>query len=327
MRRIPVLLLLFAAFSSVGATIGQGVGAAPSPTPGPPSTAADYTVKNLGNGIYAAISTDDGNSQCNTGFVIGSDSVLVVDTFVNPESGRNLLAEVRKVTKLPIRYVVNTHYHFDHNGGNGVFAEAGATILAQRNVRTWLHTENIKLFGPTRPPEAQALIDALVPPNIVYDDAVDIYLGTRLVQVRYMLGHTGSDSVVIIPDANVVFTGDLVWQKHMPQLINASTQPWIQTLDRLLADHATATFVSGHGDLATADDVRDFRGYLSTLRADIAKAQSEGKAGDDLVTVVAAELKGKYGGWYGFDKISKRNITQTAAELSGTKRLPVPAAQ
>jgi glyoxylase-like metal-dependent hydrolase (beta-lactamase superfamily II) len=266
---------------------------------------ADFTIKKLGDGVYAALAVDGKKAGSNAGFVVGSNGVLVVDTFTDPAPARDLLAEIRKVTNLPIRFVVNTHYHLDHTGGNAVFAEAGATIVAQRNLRGWLRTENLKFIDPNPKPEdkarmeaLKARIESLTLPDMVYSDAVDIYLGSRLVQVRYMLGHTGGDSVVIVPDTNVVFGGDLIWQKHLPNLIDATTSDWVKTLETLEADHPSGTFVSGHGDLATPQDVRDFHDYLVALRED------------------------KYG-QLKFPGFMPRNIAQTAAELAGTKKVPV----
>jgi len=286
--------------------------------------APSFTVKKLAEGVYAAINPDGGKAGSNAGFVVGSTGVVVIDTFVSPAAARDLLAEIRKVTNLPIRFVINTHYHLDHTGGNSVFAEAGATILAHRNLRGWLRTENLKFFGPTPKPEDKARVEGLILPDMVYADAVDIYLGPRLVQVRYMLGHTGGDSVITVPDANVVFGGDLVWQKHLPNLIDANTADWSKTLEKLLSEHSSATFVSGHGDVATAGDVRDFHDYLVALREEVAKAQGAGKSGQDLVDAVSAQLKDKYSAW-GFQRFLPLNIAQTAAELAGTKKLPVAA--
>jgi glyoxylase-like metal-dependent hydrolase (beta-lactamase superfamily II) len=288
------------------------------------AAAPDFTVKKLAEGVYAAISPDGSKAGSNAGFIIGSNGVVVVDTFASVAAARDLLTEIRKVTNLPIRFVINTHYHLDHTGGNAVFAEAGATIVAQRNLRGWLRTENLKFFGANPKPEDKARVEALVLPDEVYSDALDIYLGSRLIQVRYMLGHTGGDSVVIVPDANVVFGGDLIWQKHLPNLIDATTSDWVKTLEKLLADHPSATFVSGHGDVASPDDVRDFHDYLVTLRDDITKAQAAGKSGQELVDAVSAQLKDKYGQW-GFARFMPLNIAQTAAELAGTKKVPVPA--
>jgi glyoxylase-like metal-dependent hydrolase (beta-lactamase superfamily II) len=303
--------------------------------------AADFTVKKIGEGVYAAIGADGGKAGSNAGFIVGSSGVVVVDTFEAVGPARDLLAEIRKITDLPIRFVVNTHYHLDHTGGNAVFAQAGAAILAQRNLRGWLRTENLKFFGPNPKPEQKAMVEALVLPDEVYSDAVDIYLGARQIQVRYMLGHTGGDSVVTVLDAGVIFAGDLVWQKHLPNLIDATTSDWVKTLEQLLAEHPSGTFVSGHGDLASVADVRDFHDYLATLREAIAKAQAAGKADQALVDAVLPQLQEKYGKdcpaagaspaplptstcWGFFKAFSTRNITQTAAELAGTKRIPAP---
>jgi glyoxylase-like metal-dependent hydrolase (beta-lactamase superfamily II) len=304
---------------------------------------ADFTVKKIGDGVYAAIGADSGKAGSNAGFVVGSNGVVVIDTFEAVGPARDLLAEIRKITNLPIRFVINTHYHLDHTGGNAVFAEAGATILAQRNLRGWLRTENLKFFGANPKPEQKAMVEALVLPDEVYSDAVDIYLGTRQIQVRYMLGHTGGDSVVTVPDADVVFAGDLVWQKHLPNLIDATTSDWVKTLEKLLADHPSGTFVSGHGDVASVADVRDFHDYLVALREAVSKAQAAGKTDQALVDAVLPQLQEKYGKdcptaasapalplpsatcWGFFKSFSTRNITQTAAELAGTKKVPTPA--
>jgi glyoxylase-like metal-dependent hydrolase (beta-lactamase superfamily II) len=302
---------------------------------------ADFTVKKIGEGVYAAIGADSGKAGSNAGFVVGSNGVVVIDTFTAVGPARDLLAEIRKITNLPIRFVINTHYHLDHTGGNAVFAEAGATILAQRNLRGWLRTENLKFFGANPKPEQKAMVEALVLPDEVYSDAVDIYLGSRQIQVRYMLGHTGGDSVVTVPDADVVFAGDLVWQKHLPNLIDATTSDWVKTLEKLLADHPSGTFVSGHGDVASVADVRDFHDYLVALREAVTKAQAAGKTDQALVDAVLPQLQEKYGKdcpsaasapalpsatcWGFFKGFSTRNITQTAAELAGTKKVPTLA--
>ncbi len=295
----------------------------------------DFTVKKIGDGVYAAVSGDGSKAGSNAGFIVGSSAVVVVDTFEDVAPAKELLAEIRKVTNLPVRFVVNTHYHLDHTGGNAVFAEAGATIVAQRNLRGWLHAENLKFFGPNPKPEAKARVEALVPPDLVYTDALDIFLGQRVVQVRYMLGHTGGDSVVVVPDANVVFGGDLIWQKHLPNLIDATTSAWVKTLETLLAEHPSATFVSGHGDIATPQDVRDFHDYLVFLRDAVAKAEGQGKVGQQVVDAVLPQLQEKYGAcdppansgphcWGFFKAFANRNILQTAGELKGDKKVPTP---
>jgi cyclase len=285
--------------------------------------APDFTLKKLSENTYAAINSDGAKAGSNSGFVIGKNAVLVVDTFIAPEPAQQLLAEIRKLTNLPVRYVVNTHYHLDHTGGNGVYVEAGATIIAQRNVHAWERTENLKFFGPNPTPEQKARVESMTLPDVVYDNSMEVYLGGGPIYIRSLPGHTGGDSAVWDPETNVVFTGDLFWNHHLPNLIDASTDKWIETLNLMIEHHPKATFVPGHGDVATAADVRDFRDYLAALRKAVADAQSQGKSGGPLVDTVSAELQPKYGSWGFYEHFLKRNIEQTAAELAGTKRVPV----
>ena len=287
----------------------------------------DFAIKKVGDNVYAAIGVDGGKAGSDAGFIVGDKGVLVVDTFTTVEAAKALLDEIKKVTPQPVRFVVNTHYHLDHTGGNAVFAEAGATIIAHQNLRGWVRTENMKFFGATPRPEQKARVEALVPPDETYDQAMDVFLGSRRVHLRYLPGHTGGDTVVFVPDANVVFGGDLIWQKHLPNLIDATTSAWIETLDRMLAAHPQATFVPGHGDVATPADVKDFRTYLATLRADIEKAKQSGKSGQALADEVLPEIQTQYGTWGFFKNFAPRNIAQTEAELSGTKKVPQPAGQ
>jgi cyclase len=307
-RRRFVLLLFILSKLSFGAD-------APAP---------DFTVKKVGDGVYAAITRDGGKSGSNAGFVVGEDAVAVIDTFVDVAPAQQLMAEIRKVTNLPVRFVINTHYHLDHTGGNKVFADAGAFITAHHNLRGWLRTENLKFFGQNIKPEQKARVDALVLPQLTYEDGVHLYLGSKKVIVRFMPGHTGGDSVVFVPDAKVVFAGDLFWKTHLPNLIDASTDSWMQTLEKFETDHPGATFVPGHGDVGNAGDVRDFHDYLSTLRRAVAQAQQVGKSDAELANVVLPELKAKYGAWGFFDHFAPLNIQQTAAELKGQKRVPIP---
>ncbi len=95
---------------------------------------------------------------------------------------------IRQIGSLPIRFVVNTHYHLDQVAGNEVFASAGAVVVAHRNVRAWLRTENLKFLGDAIKPEDKARVQALKLPDVVYDDHLELYLGKRLLQVRFLRG-------------------------------------------------------------------------------------------------------------------------------------------
>jgi cyclase len=293
-----------------------------APAAPPQQTGPAFNLKQIGPDVYAAISNP--GSGGNTGFVIGDDGVLVVDTFQTAKAANELLATIRQTTQKPNKYVVNTHYHLDHTFGNNLFASNGATIMAEHNVREWIHTENPKFFGANITDAQKKMVADLTPPSIVYTQGLDVFLGSRRVEVRVFPGHTGGDSVVYIPDANVVFTGDIFWCHSLPNTIDASTAPLMETLATLVATHPDATFVPGHGQLGTAKDVREFRSYISDLRDAVKAAQSDGKSGQALTDAVVASLKDKYGSWGAFDRFAPLNAAQTAAELAGTKRIPVP---
>jgi cyclase len=285
-----------------------------------------FTLKPLGHNVWAAIDDAKGEAGANAGFVIGDDGVAVIDTFENPEAAKQMLAEIRKLTKLPVRYVINTHYHIDHVAGNRVFQEAGAVVFAQRNVRAWIHTENLKFFGKDIKPEQKAMVEGLGAPDVVYDSGVTLFLGSRRLEVRVFPGHTGGDSVVFIPDGPVVFGGDLFWRSTLPNLIDASTAAWVSTLDALSSAAPSATFVPGHGDIGTVADVNAFRVYLSDLRGWVAGPVKEGKTGDALVNAVLPALTETYGKWDFFNYFAKTDILNTAAELRGDKKIPQPEA-
>ena len=285
--------------------------------------APDFKLEKLGAGVWAAIGSDGGKAGANAGFVVGDDGVAVIDTFEDPGAAKELLAEIRKITPLPIRFVINTHYHLDHVNGNDVFAAAGATILAQRNVRDWERSENLKWWGDKIKPEVKARVESLKLPDVVYDSGVDLFLGSRKLEVRSYPGHTGGDSIVYIHDAGVVFCGDLFWKEHIPNLIDATTKAWVPTLDALVG-YGAGKFVPGHGEPGTSLDVKAFQQYLVDLRAAVAQAQTAGKNGDALVEVVLPELHAKYSDWGFFQHFAKANIQQTSEELHGTKRVPKP---
>lgn len=281
-----------------------------------------FTLHDLGSGVWGAVAVPGSGAGSNAGFVIGSDGVVVIDTFQSADAAASLLAAIRERTPLPVRFVVNTHYHLDHVAGNGVFHAAGATIVAQKNVRAWERTENLKFFGANVPADKRAWVESLVLPDLVYDDSVDLFLGSRRILVRSMPGHTGGDSVVAIPDAGVVFTGDLFWNTSLPNTIDADTAAQAATDERLATEYPKAIFVPGHGEIGNAENVEAFRGYLLALRGAVESARKRGLTGDALMEAVRGELAPRYDKWAFYAHFIEPNIRQAAEELAGTKRRP-----
>jgi glyoxylase-like metal-dependent hydrolase (beta-lactamase superfamily II) len=314
-----------------------------------PKAEDDFKLVKVADGLYAAIAKPGGLASGNAGFIIGDGGVLVVDTFFTPIAVEELIGEIGKLTQLPIKYAVNTHYHLDHTGGNQVLAARNVPIIAHDNVVTWQTTKNRRFLPPPEElqkrrddaakqlketPEEQKdkrtqlqrqlqRFDAMLQikltnPSVTFSTGTThLYLGTREVLLFSLPGHTGGDVLVFVPDANVMFTGDMGWAKTLPNLVDATVNDWIPSLDRMLSNHANTKFVPGHGDVATAAEIQDFRDYLDDLRSRVKKAIADG-----LTTEQAKEqLKppDKYKS-FAFQNFAEPNVEDMYKELRGTKQ-------
>ena len=276
----------------------------------------------VGDGAFAAVAKEgDRSAVGNAGFVAGSDGVLVVDAFATEEAARELLAEIRRATPAPIRWVVNTHYHYDHLGGDAVFRREGAVVISHRNVRRWTRTENLKWRKEISAAD-RAMLASLVLPDVTFGDAgrLTLELGGKTAQVLFRPGHTGGDCIVRVPESDVVFGGDLFWNATVPNTVDANTAAWIDTLDALLRAYPSASFVAGHGEPGRALAVRFFRDYLSTLRQVVARDIERKLEGTSLAEDAVQFLKQRYGAWTWFDQFASANALQTEQEMRGTKR-------
>ena len=291
------------------------------------SASLPFVLKQLAPGVYAAIDGPEHKAGSNAGFVIGDDGVLVVDAFFTTDAARALVADIRRLTPKPIRYVVNTHYHADHTGGDQALRDAGAIIVAHRNVRGWVRANNINLFGDRITPELKARIEALPLPDLVTDKDLTVWLGSRKVVIRTVLGHTGGDLTIFVPDAKVLFAGDMLWRKVTPNLIDGSVEEWAATDADFAAmpDAARTTYVPGHGDVADLKDVEDFRAYLIDLQRLVGEGRKAGLKGDALAKYVTPKLKALHPDWTVSDRAAAFEVRYMDEELAGTKRRPVPS--
>ena len=291
-----------------------------------PAGALPFTLKQVAPGVYAAIDGPEHKAGSNAGFVIGDDGVLVVDALFTPEAAKALVGEIRRITPKPIRYVVNTHYHLDHTGGDQVLRDAGAIIIAHKNVRGWVRVNNINLFGDRITPELKARIEALPLPDVVTNNDLVVWLGARKVVIRPVLGHTGSDLVVFVSGANVLFTGDMVWRKVAPNLIDGSVEEWTHWVGQFgyLPDPAHRTYVPGHGDVADGKDVVEFLDYLLELKQLVAEGRGKGLKNDALVQAVAPKMRAAHPDWTISDRAIAAEVKYMDQELAGTKKRPIP---
>ncbi len=141
MKKIPMLAGLVIALLMASGSLGV------KQIRGAPKAEGDFQLIKVAEGVYAAIAKPGGLASGNAGFVIGDDGVLIFDTFFTPGALEELIGEIRALTKQPIRFAVNSHYHLDHTGGNQVLAALGVPIIAHDNVMKWQTTKN-KRFLP-----------------------------------------------------------------------------------------------------------------------------------------------------------------------------------
>ena len=230
-------------------------------------------------GLSALGSSANRNFISNAGFVVTKDGVLVVDALGSPTLARELLAEIRRITPAPVRYVVLTHYHADHIYGLQVFKDQGATIVAHQAGRLYLNSDTATLRLQASREELAPAVDAqtrLVPADRWIDGRTTLQLG-GLDFVLQPAGpaHTPEDLVVWVPQLRLLFAGDLVFRGRVPFVGQADSGRWITALDTLLAFDA-GIIVPGHGPASSSaradlELTRDYLVYLRKTMGDAAR--------------------------------------------------------
>jgi glyoxylase-like metal-dependent hydrolase (beta-lactamase superfamily II) len=215
----------------------------------------------------------------NVGAVLGDGEVLVVDTRSRAAEAEELLPDLRALTRLPYRQAVNTHAHFDHCFGNATLRPAAIwghrRCIGELRTRGERQRRDAMRWLPELAGElAAARIDR--PDRAVADAGATLQVGGRPVELRFCgRGHTDNDLVVQVPDAGVVFAGDLVEEGAPPSYGDAFPLEWPATVDRLL-DLAAPTVVPGHGDVVGRDFVRRQRRELAAM-ADLCAMVASGE--------------------------------------------------
>jgi glyoxylase-like metal-dependent hydrolase (beta-lactamase superfamily II) len=201
------------------------------------------------------------------------------------------------VTPKPVRFVLNTHWHGDHTGGNEALGGAGVLIIAHDNVRTRLAAGQFnELFNRTVPPAPGVAL-----PVVTFTDAVTLHLNGEEIRAFHVPpAHTDGDAVVQFRHADVIHTGDLLFNGGFPVIdvpSGGSLSGMIAADDRILevAD-ASTKLIPGHGPLATIADLRAFRDMLATVRDRVLPLVKAGKSVDEVIAAhPLADLEPKWG--------------------------------
>ena len=290
-----------------------------------------FELKKVTDGVYAAVAAPQYKVNSNAAVIVTNDGVVVVDSHSKPSAARAVYQQIQAVTKLPVRKIVNTHFHWDHWQGNEAYG-SGVEVIASEATRENLTKKDAGVGGlhymekqlAALPAEIQKLKDdagrakdattkANIENNLRQTEAYfeelkkmkpplptrtvtkteSVMQGGREIQLQ-MLGraHTNGDLFIYLPKEKVVVTGDALID-WMPFLNDGYPEDWVQTLSALEKLDFTH-IIPGHGDVQPKSQLTFFRGYLTDLIAAVKKAAADGATLAEMQTKIADQLAPKY---------------------------------
>jgi glyoxylase-like metal-dependent hydrolase (beta-lactamase superfamily II) len=277
--RITAALAVLTFAGMAGVASAQQPAAAPPPPPLIDWAKIEIKTIELGNNTYMLMGQGG-----NITVAVGTDGIIMVDGQFAPLSDK-IKAAIKAISPLPVKYMVNTHFHGDHTGGNENFAKDGVVIVAHDNIRVRLAAGTVSGVGVKAPPRPA---DAL-PKQTYVGGMIAIETGGRKAQLTHVANaHTDGDTWVYFADANVLATGDTMNNLKRYQNIDfnngGDVRGMIRAMDTYLkVSNDSTKIVVGHGPLASKADIVVFRNMLVTSHDRIKKLYDEGKSEQEVV--------------------------------------------
>lgn len=259
-----------------------------------------YTLEKVSEGIFAAISRNSGGACSNSGIIDLGDQTIIFDTSFTIQAARELRLIAEQVTKSPITYVINSHWHGDHIRGNMVFKDC--SIIASRKTKLIMdekHPSLLKEHQDSIPEykdhvtslrkirelekvkeeidlltdsinQLEEIISALpeveyISPSHTFNEGLTIkgsQLTAKLISVGQ--GHTNDDSILLIPERGVVFTGDLLVKDTHPYMLDGNVFEWLEHLKKI-SEYPCSVWIPGHGKVASKDDLTTLVNYINEM--------------------------------------------------------------
>ena len=289
---------------------------------GPVVTGKVYKFEKIAEGVYYTTSDSPMATGGNHTIIVGDQNVFLVDSGTTPAAARALLADMKLITDKPVRWVVNTHFHFDHTDGNSVFGP-DVEIIGHEYVRHAIadldvfHREPFKTAMANMPiqveglkkqiadeknPAPRATLEAQLaakqadweefkmlkptPPSVTYSSKMTIYQGQREIQLLFLgRGHTPGDTIVYLPKERIVCSGDMM-ETQPAYMGDALFDEWLATLDKL-KEMNFDTMLPGHGvPFHEKSLITAYQSYLKDLMLQVAALRKQGVSADDAAKKV-----------------------------------------
>ncbi len=270
-----------------------------------------YKFEKVADGVYYAT----GGSGSNNVVIVSDQDVLIVDDGTTPAAARAFVDDIQQITNKPVRYVVNTHFHYDHTDGNSIFGPE-VQIIAHEYVRTAiltfdvLHREPFQTSQAQMPDDVRATIKPTAP-NLTYSSRMTLHSGAREIQLLFLgRGHTAGDTVVFLPRERIVCTGDLM-ESRLAYMGDAYFDEWVSTLGAL-KNLDFGLVLPGHGaPFSDKGLIAAFQSYLTDITKKVADLRAQGVTAEEAARRVDLTSHQK----------DFPQITGPGADLRGVRRI------
>tara|TARA_B110000014_G_scaffold205497_1_gene155984 strand:+ start:1640 stop:2482 length:843 start_codon:yes stop_codon:yes gene_type:complete len=263
----------------------------------------------LETGVFARLH----EGLTNAGIIVGDDSVLIIDSLRVPSFARDLIKDVKDITDKPIKFVIDTHSHWDHSWGNEEFPDA--TIIGHKNCYAemvdveWNEQWRKKVTSSNDPWSEEGNIVNITPPNMTFETSMQLYFGGRELDLKYFgRAHTSGDIYIHLPNEKIVFTGDVAQDGGVPYLGDCYPVDWPET-DNKLAALPIERFMSGHGPIGDHQALEGARDFIHNLVDSVKSAITDGQNATQASESVINQLTPQYGNWRSFDRIGENLIS------------------
>jgi glyoxylase-like metal-dependent hydrolase (beta-lactamase superfamily II) len=292
-----------------------------------PSASSPFRIERVTSSVYAAIARPAAKLNCNAAVIVGSEHTVVVDSHSKPLAARALIAQIQaEITRRPVRYVINSHFHWDHAHGNSAYPQAygaGVEIISSTATKELMSREGpsrlqqsiaaipeqietlrARLTDTEEPAQRESLAERMVEleaysaemsdcdlalPTITFDGSMVLCAGERPVHLLCPgRGHTAGDLIVYLPDERVLVTGDLL-HGILPYIGDGYPDEWPSTLSRA-AELDFNLVVPGHGSVQVGRDILTFfRNYVEEINEGVVRGLQRGAELPELQAVLTPD--------------------------------------